>query len=104
LRGIIDRVHAKYPDALVILAGMQIPANLGPDYRVPSAKFFRLAKKNHLALIPFLLDGVGGHPDLNQLDGIHPTVAGQALVAETSGRFYIPSSEASTFLHPLFLY
>jgi acyl-CoA thioesterase-1 len=84
LQSIIDRVRAKYPAAQIILAGMQIPTNLGDEYISAFREVFpTLAKTNHLTLIPFLLEGVGGHPDLNQPDGIHPTAAGHALVAET---------------------
>ncbi|HZP59259.1 MAG TPA: arylesterase, partial [Opitutaceae bacterium] len=83
LQAIIDRVRGKYPAARIVLAGMQIPTNLGPDYtRAFRTLFPELAEKNHLPFIPFLLQGVGGHPELNQADGIHPTAAGHALVAE----------------------
>ena len=41
-----------------------------------------LAKKNQMALIPFLLDKVGGVPELNQADGIHPTAEGDKILAE----------------------
>ena len=91
LQGIIDCVRAKYPAAHIILAGMQIPANLGPDYTRAFRRIFpELAEKNHLALIPFLLEGVGGHPDLNQADGIHPTAAGHAIVAENVWKILRP--------------
>jgi acyl-CoA thioesterase-1 len=82
LQGIIDRVRAKYPAARIVLAGMRMPGNMGPDY-VESfrAIFPALARKNGIPLIPFLLDGVAGHPDLIQPDGIHPTASGAAVVA-----------------------
>jgi len=83
LQGIIDRVRAKYPAAQIILAGMQMPPNMGEDYvREFSAMYPALAEKNHLRLIPFLLEGVGGRAGLNQPDGIHPTAEGAARVAE----------------------
>ncbi len=83
LQAIIDRVRAKYPAARIILAGMQIPSNLGPDYTRAFRRIFpELAEKNRLTLIPFLLEGVGGRPELNQADGIHPTAAGHAIVAD----------------------
>lgn len=83
LQAIVDHVRAKYPSARIVLAGMQVPTNLGPVYtRAFRAIFPNLARRDHLALIPFLLEGVGGHPDLNQADGIHPTAAGHAIVAE----------------------
>ena len=83
LQAIIDRVRAKYPAARIILAGMQIPSNLGPDYTRAFRRIFpELAEKNRLTLIPFLLEGVGGRPELNQTDGIHPTAAGHVIVAD----------------------
>jgi acyl-CoA thioesterase-1 len=62
---------------------MQVPANLGPDYTRAFAQIYPdLAKENGVALIPFLLEGVGGVPELNQPDGIHPTAEGHRRVAE----------------------
>jgi acyl-CoA thioesterase-1 len=84
LQGIIDRVRAKNPAAKIVLAGMMMPPSMGEDYaRDFSAIYPTLAEKNHLILVPFLLDGVGGHIELNQADGIHPTPEGAAKVAET---------------------
>jgi acyl-CoA thioesterase I len=83
LQGIIDRVRSRYPAARILLAGMRMPSNLGPDYTSAfRALYPALAKKNGIPLIPFLLDGVAGNPDLNQADGIHPTASGAALVAD----------------------
>jgi acyl-CoA thioesterase-1 len=66
----------------VVLAGMTLPPNYGPDYIVPFEKIFKdLAKEHSLTLIPFLLDGVGGHPDLMQRDGLHPNAEGTRQVA-----------------------
>lgn len=83
LQAIIDKVRAKYPDAKLIMLGMQVPPSMGGDY-VASFKsvFPQLAEKNKMALVPFLLDGVGGHPNLNQADGIHPTAEGAKIVAD----------------------
>jgi acyl-CoA thioesterase-1 len=84
LQGIIDRVRVKYPAAKIVLTGMQMPPNLGPDYTHAFAAMYpELAEKNHASLVPFLLEGVGLVPELNQRDGIHPTAAGHAIVAET---------------------
>ena len=81
---IINKVKTKYPDCKLILAGMQIPPNMGQQYTSTfKAMFGELADNNKLTLIPFLLDGVGGDPKLNQSDGIHPTPAGHKIVAET---------------------
>lgn len=83
LQAIIDRVKAKYPDAKMVLAGMQVPPNMGAKYAADFKNMFPdLAKKNQMALIPFLLDKVGGVPKLNQADGIHPTAEGDKILAE----------------------
>ena len=83
LQAIIDKVKAKYPKTTIILAGMQIPPNLGEEYTTEFRRLFgELAQKNDLALIPFLLQGVAGDPELNQEDGIHPTAEGQKILAE----------------------
>ncbi len=80
----IKRVREKYPDALVVLAGMQLPTNIGPDYTQAFAAIYpEVAKETQATLIPFLLERVGGIPSLNQADGIHPTAEGHRIVAET---------------------
>lgn len=82
LQAIIDAVKKKYPDTKIVLAGMQIPPNMGKDYTTEFKNMFPvLAEKNDLHLIPFLLDDVGGIPDLNQKDGIHPTKEGHKILA-----------------------
>ena len=83
LQAIVDAVATKYPETRIVLAGMQIPPNMGPEYTRDFRSIFPdLAKKNNLALIPFLLENVGGVPSLNQADGIHPTEKGHQIVAE----------------------
>jgi len=83
LQGIVDRVRAKYPAAKIVLVGMQMPPNFGEEYtRAFAAMYPALAAKNHLVLVPFLLEGVGGHSELNQPDGIHPTAQGAAVAAQ----------------------
>jgi acyl-CoA thioesterase-1 len=82
LQAIIDRTRARVPGVRVVIAGMAAPPNLGTRYtREFRDLFVTLARDNHAALIPFLLEGVAGHPDLNQADGIHPTAAGARIVA-----------------------
>lgn len=83
LQAIIDTVKRKYSTAKIILAGMEIPPNMGKKYTDEfRALYGELAKKNKTLLIPFLLKGVGGEPDLNQADGIHPNEKGHKIVAE----------------------
>lgn len=84
LQAIIDTVRQKSPQAKIVLAGMQIPPNLGTDYTREFRELFKeVADKNEAVLIPFLLENVGGIPKLNQPDGIHPTPAGHKIVANT---------------------
>lgn len=91
LQGIIAKVRVKNPKVKLIIAGMKMPVNMGPDYtRKFSAVFPALAKANDAVLIPFLLDGVGGVAALNQLDGIHPNTDGHRLVAETVWKALVP--------------
>ncbi len=83
LQSIVDKVKAKYPDAKLVLAGMQIPPNMGQSYSSQFKEIYpALAKRNNMTLIPFLLAGVGGEARLNQQDGIHPTAEGHQLVAK----------------------
>ncbi len=84
LLAIIDKVQAKYPNTKIILAGMQIPPNMGQEYTEEfKAIYPAVAKEKNIELIPFLLEGVAGNPDLNLPDGIHPTAEGHRLVMET---------------------
>lgn len=84
LQGIIIKTLAKFPDAKIILAGMKVPPNMGADYAARFEKNYTdLARDHQAALIPFLLAGVGGKPELNLPDRIHPTAEGHKIVAET---------------------
>ena len=83
LQAIIDRVRQKYPQVRIVLAGMQMPPNMGAEYTTAFRQIYPdLAATNHAALIPFLLAGVGGRAELNQADHIHPTPAGHKIVAD----------------------
>jgi len=83
LSGIIDKVREKYPAAQIVLTGMQMPENMGVEYSVKFRELFgRVAKEKKAALVPFLLEGVGGKAELNQPDRIHPTAEGHRIVAE----------------------
>ena len=91
LQQIIDKVKKGYPAATIILAGMQIPPNMGQTYTTQFRMLFpELAKANDILLIPFLLEGVGGEKALNQDDGIHPNEAGAKIVAETAWSVLYP--------------
>ncbi|MFQ5708025.1 MAG: arylesterase [bacterium] len=83
LQAIIDKTRGKYPEVKLVIAGLQAPPNLGQAYTLQFKRLFpALAKKNHAALIPFLLQEVGGVPELNQPDRIHPTAEGHKIVAK----------------------
>ncbi len=84
LQAIIDAVKENNPDVKIILTGMQMPPNMGRDYTQDFSNMFpELAEENDILLIPFLLENVGGIPELNQSDGIHPTAEGQKIMANT---------------------
>lgn len=77
--------------AQVVLAGMTLPRNYGPEYIHSFEQMYvDLAKQFRLPRIPFLLDGVGGNPDLTQPDGLHPTAEGAQIVAQTVMRYLQP--------------
>lgn len=83
LQEIIDAVKTKNPETKIILAGMQIPPNMGKEYTAEFRNMYpELAEKNQTLLIPFLLEHVAGIPALNQADGIHPTTKGQKIVSD----------------------
>lgn len=83
LQNIITMVKAKDEKIKIILAGMKAPPNMGSDYTKSFENIFRqLSKDNDIALIPFLLDGVAGNPNLNLEDGMHPTAEGQKIVRD----------------------
>ena len=82
LQEIVDKVKAKNPGIKLLFAGMQIPPNMGQTYTTEFKNIYtELAEKNQMTLVPFLLEGVGGEPALNQDDGIHPTAEGHRIVA-----------------------
>jgi len=82
LTQIIERARER--NVMVILAGMEAPPNYGQEYATAFRQAFRaIAQKERVIFIPFLLDKVAGHSELNQSDGIHPNVQGAQIVAET---------------------
>ncbi|MEM9143302.1 MAG: arylesterase [Bacteroidota bacterium] len=87
LQTIINEVQNRNPKTKIVLAGMLIPPNMGQAYTTEfRAMFPELAEKNRLPLIPFILEGVAGNPELNQKDGIHPTAEGHKIVASNVWR------------------
>ena len=81
---IIHKARERYPDVRVVLAGMQMPPSMGQEYAAQFRDLFpAVAKDEKAALIPFLLEGVGGIESLNQADQIHPNVTEHKKVAET---------------------
>jgi len=82
LGAIIDGAQSR--GIAVLLCGMEAPPNFGPSYTAQFRQVFvELTRQYEVSLVPFLLDGVAGHPELNQADGIHPTAEGMAIVAQT---------------------
>ena len=95
LRAMLEKVKTKYPQCKLVIAGMQAPPNLGATYTNAFREMYpRLARDFNAALIPFLLDGVGGIPSLNLPDGIHPNPEGQKIVAGNVWKVLKPLLEA----------
>lgn len=84
LEAIVRRARAASPPPAVLLLGMEAPPNLGAAYAAAFRSAYRdAARALGVPLVPFLLAGVGGVDSLNQADGIHPTAAGQRVIART---------------------
>ena len=91
LQEIIDKVKVKFPNVKIVIAGMMVPPNMGPEYTAKFRKIFPdLAKKNKATLIPFLLQDVAGNEKLNLGDGIHPNPEGHKIVADNVLKFIEP--------------
>ncbi|ULQ51581.1 arylesterase [Flavihumibacter fluvii] len=91
LQAIIDKVKAKNPAVVLVLAGMEVPPNMGKAYTTEFRTMYKnLAVQNKMILVPFLLKGVGGNPELNQADGIHPTAEGHKIVANNLWEYLKP--------------
>lgn len=89
LAEMIDRLQAG--GARVLLGGMTLPRNYGPDYVRDFENVFKeLAKEKKTGLIPFLLEGVAMNPQLMQGDALHPTAEGNRRVAETVWKYLRP--------------
>ena len=91
LRATLDAVREAAPDARLVVAGMEAPPNMGGGYTERFREVFpAVAEAYDAALVPFLLEGVAGVSRLNQRDGVHPTPAGQEVLAETVGEVVVP--------------
>jgi acyl-CoA thioesterase-1 len=83
LQGIVDIVKQRYPEAKMLLLGMELPAWIPGTLVADFRKIFReVAKRNHMTLVPFMLDGVAGMKHLNLQDGLHPTAEGYQIIAK----------------------
>jgi acyl-CoA thioesterase-1 len=92
LRAIVRQVKAAKPEARILLAVMEAPPNLGAAYTARFRQaYVDVAREEDLTLLPFLLDGVAGHPDLNQADGVHPNEKGERIVAGNVWRALEPA-------------
>ncbi|HME88460.1 MAG TPA: arylesterase [Chthoniobacterales bacterium] len=91
LQSIIDHVKARNPNVRTIICGMQLPNYAADDYVFAFGQLYAdLAAKSNAVLVPYLLEGVTGDPNLNQPDRIHPNAAGQKILAETVWRVLEP--------------
>lgn len=94
LRAIVTRVRKAKPQARIVLAVMEAPPNLGAQYtRRFRDAYANVAKAEGITLLPFLLEGVAGKPELNQADGVHPNERGERIVAENVWRGIKPVVE-----------
>jgi acyl-CoA thioesterase-1 len=94
IQAIFDRARAQEPPPRLALVAMEALPNYGEDYREGFRAIYpELAKANDALLIPFLLEGVAGDPELNLPDGIHPNAEGQERVAENVWKYLLPVLE-----------
>ncbi|TSJ41002.1 arylesterase [Mucilaginibacter corticis] len=82
LRAIVVKVKQKYPEARIVLMGMQLPSMFNSVTAVQfSGIYQKLAVEFEPAFVPFFLAGVAGRADLNLRDGLHPSAAGYRVIA-----------------------
>ncbi len=94
---IIDLAREKNPEVQVIVAGMQMPQNMGEDYTREFRDVFpAVAREKQAKLIPFLLEGVGGKAEFNLPDRIHPNPEGHKIIADTVWKFLLPLLSAGS--------
>lgn len=96
LQGIMDKVNDRYPDADILLTGMEAPPNMGQTYTSRFREIYaELNNENEVVFMPFILQGVAGDPDLNLPDGIHPTEEGHRVVADDLWEYLRPMLQGS---------
>lgn len=101
LTDIVTRTRERYPEAVVLVAAMEAPPNLGDTYTTRFRDIFpQVAGDTGAGLIPFFLEGVAGVPELNQDDGIHPTPEGHRMMAENLWPYLEPAVRAWWDEHP----
>ena len=102
IQQIVDRIKSARPDAAILLVQMEALPNFGERYTSEfRAMFPEVARRSGVTLLPFLLDGVAGHRELNQADGIHPNMDGERIVAENIWRALRPILERRLQERPL---
>lgn len=95
LSAILERVREAAPGARLVVAGMEALPNMGDDYTEQFRGVFpAVAEAYDAQFIPFLLEDVAGIRSLNQSDGVHPTPAGQRIIAQTVGEVVVPLARA----------
>ncbi len=91
IQKIIVTAKETFPNIKIIIAGMQMPPNMGKDYTVLFQNIFtQIAAENNLDLVPFLLEGVGGIQAMNLADGIHPNQNGHRLLCDNVWKILKP--------------
>jgi acyl-CoA thioesterase-1 len=102
LQEIIDKVKRRNPGARIVVVGMQLPNYSADDYVSAFGQMFAdLAATNHAVLVPYLLEGVGGDPELNLPDRIHPNAAGHRVLAENVWRVLEPVAREVSGVQPV---
>ncbi len=101
-KNLADMVEAlRKAGAQIVLAGMTLPRNYGPEYIESFEQMYiNLSRRYMLTRIPFLLEGVGGHSDLMQADGIHPTAEGAEIVARNVMKYLQPLLPSASRTRP----
>jgi len=89
-QNIIDQVKACQPQARIIILGMRVPDLPGGFVIRLNQMYSDLAEKNDAALVPNMLEGVAGNPNLTIPGGLHPNAAGQKIVAQNVWRVLEP--------------